>query len=205
MSFDSEGPARRVELNDPRALRAMAHPTRMKLVGLLRTEGPMTATQAAEHVGESPSSCSFHLRQLAKWGLVEEAGGGRGRERPWRATAMFTNWRQTAIKGEGSDARMALDRVLVQQYLDQITSWFDRRPGESEEWLSLSGIGDWVLYLTPAELKTLEDAVDALIEPFLNRTMDRAARPAGARKVSFIHALLPEGPADESLGQEGLA
>jgi DNA-binding transcriptional ArsR family regulator len=78
-------------LRDPRALRALAHPTRLSLVGLLRVEGPLTATRAAQLLGESSASMSFHLRQLAKYGLVEEAGGGKGRERPWRATAMFTN------------------------------------------------------------------------------------------------------------------
>src|SRR5436305_8556002 len=69
-------------LTDPRALRAMAHPIRLSLIGVLRREGPLTATQAGELIGESSASCSFHLRQLAKYGLVEEAGGGRGRERP---------------------------------------------------------------------------------------------------------------------------
>src|SRR5579863_6253057 len=77
-------------LTDPRALRGYAHPVRMKLVGLLRTEGPLTATQAAELLGESSGTCSFHLRQLAKYGLVEEAAGGTGREKPWRATAQRT-------------------------------------------------------------------------------------------------------------------
>ena len=79
-------------LTDPRALRAYAHPVRMALVGLLRTEGPLTATRAAELLGESSGTCSFHLRQLAKYGLVEEAGGGTGREKPWRATALSTSW-----------------------------------------------------------------------------------------------------------------
>src|SRR6202034_4268220 len=79
-------------LTDPRALRAYAHPVRMKLVGLLRTEGPLTATRAAELLGESSGTCSFHLRQLAKYGLVEEDGGGTGREKPWRATSMVNAW-----------------------------------------------------------------------------------------------------------------
>ena len=78
-------------MTDPRALRALAHPLRLSLLGMLRTEGPLTATRAGELLGESSASCSFHLRQLAKYGLVEEAGGGRGRERPWRATTMFTD------------------------------------------------------------------------------------------------------------------
>ena len=66
-------------MTDPRALRALAHPLRLSLLGMLRTEGPLTATRAGELLGESSASCSFHLRQLAKYGLVEEAGGGRGR------------------------------------------------------------------------------------------------------------------------------
>src|SRR5580692_8319271 len=79
-------------LTDPRALRAYAHPVRMALMGLLRTEGPLTATRAAELLDESSGTCSFHLRQLAKYGLVEEAGGGTGREKPWRATTTTTSW-----------------------------------------------------------------------------------------------------------------
>src|SRR6266480_7471248 len=83
---------RTIELTDPRALRAIAHPVRMRLVGLLRREGPLTATRAAELLGESSGTCSFHLRQLARYGLVEEAGGGTGREKPWRATTTSTAW-----------------------------------------------------------------------------------------------------------------
>src|SRR5215813_9030667 len=79
-------------LTDPRALRAYAHPVRMRLIGLLRTEGPLTATRAADLIGESSGTCSFHLRQLAKYGLVEEAEGGTGREKPWRATTTSTAW-----------------------------------------------------------------------------------------------------------------
>src|ERR1700730_15563204 len=82
-------------LTDPRALRAYAHPVRMALVGLLRTEGPLTATRGAELLGESSGTCSFHLRQLARYGLVEEAGGGTGREKPWRATTTSTAWDAT--------------------------------------------------------------------------------------------------------------
>src|SRR5437764_13193340 len=83
-------------LTEPRALRALAHPIRLELVGLLRRQGPLTATKAAALLGESSGSTSFHLRQLAKYGLVEEAGGGRGKERPWRATTMFTGWPEVA-------------------------------------------------------------------------------------------------------------
>src|SRR6476659_5694344 len=85
-------PEKTLTLTDPRALRALAHPTRLKLVGLLRKHGPLTATQAGVLLDEVPASASFHLRQLAKYGLVEEAPGGRGRERPWRSSAAITSW-----------------------------------------------------------------------------------------------------------------
>ncbi|HEU4461850.1 MAG TPA: helix-turn-helix domain-containing protein, partial [Solirubrobacterales bacterium] len=107
---------RTVTLTDPRALRAMAHPTRLELIALLRQGGPLTATQAAEQIGGSPASCSFHLRQLAKYGLVEEAGGGRGRERPWRATAISTEWPVFGENEETLAAGEMLSRVVVERY-----------------------------------------------------------------------------------------
>src|ERR687889_2788790 len=81
-----------VKLEDPRSLRAYAHPLRLSLIGLLRGSGPMTATRAAAELGETVPNCSFHLRQLAKYGLVERVPGADARERPWRATAFFTTW-----------------------------------------------------------------------------------------------------------------
>ncbi|MBW4030468.1 MAG: helix-turn-helix transcriptional regulator [Acidobacteria bacterium] len=202
MASENSRTKRSIELTDPRALRALAHPARMRLIALLRNIGPLTATQAAEHVGESPSNCSFHLRQLARWELVEQAGGGKGRERPWRATAQFTNWQQSPVRGEGGEARIALDRVLVQGYLDQIGDWFDRRPSEDDEWLAVSGLGDLSLHLTAEELRVLEKRIDTLVEPYVQRSTRPEDRPVGSRQVTFIHALLPDrkdGPADRSV------
>ncbi len=73
-------------------MRALAHPTRLRLLELLATEGPLTATQAGDHIGESAASCSFHLRSLSRHGFVAEAEGGRGRERPWRLANVSNRW-----------------------------------------------------------------------------------------------------------------
>src|SRR3954463_4321519 len=78
MSFD---PPR--EVSDPMAMRALAHPVRLALIEALADAGTLTATEAGERVGESPANASFHLRQLAKSGFVEEAGA-QGRRRPWK-------------------------------------------------------------------------------------------------------------------------
>src|SRR5580700_9040011 len=75
-------------VSDARTMRALAHPVRIALIEALMLGGAMTATEAGERIGESPTTCSFHLRQLAKYGFVEEAGGGKGRSRPWRLATL---------------------------------------------------------------------------------------------------------------------
>src|SRR5215471_14677098 len=80
----AEGAMDTRKLTDARAMRALAHPVRIALLEALIHAGTLTATQASELVGESPANCAFHLRTLAKYGYVVEAGGGKGRERPWR-------------------------------------------------------------------------------------------------------------------------
>src|SRR5688572_22451978 len=119
--------ADRIQLTDPRALRAYAHPIRMTLLGLLRLEGPKTATEAAAATGESVASCSFHLRQLAKYGLVEEVEGVRGRSKPWRATATYTSWQSDSDDPAVAAAATALDRQVLDHYYQQAREWLDRR------------------------------------------------------------------------------
>ena len=75
-----------MSITDPTVMRALAHPVRMALIELFGVHATLTATQASEALGESPANCAFHLRTLAKYGFIEEAGGGRGRERPWKAS-----------------------------------------------------------------------------------------------------------------------
>src|ERR1700689_5918445 len=76
------------KITDARTLRALAHPVRIALFEELALGGAMTATQVGERIGESATTCSFHLRQLAKYGFVEGAGGGTGPSRPWRVTSV---------------------------------------------------------------------------------------------------------------------
>lgn len=187
-------PSRTIELTDPRALRAVAHPIRLKLVGLLRREGPLTATRAGELIGESPASCSFHLRQLAKYGLVEEAGGGRGRERPWRATALFTSWPNVARDPEQAAASELLSAVVVERYFEQVLRWLEERSDDSREWQEAATFGDRMLYLTSDELAQLDREVEALLEPYHERTASPQARPEDARLVTFIRFGFPHQP-----------
>lgn len=185
---------RAVELTDPRALRALAHPVRIALVSLLRREGPLTATQAGERIDESPASCSFHLRQLARWGLVEEAGGGRGRERPWRATALFTTTPSVAATPELAAAREEFARFVAERYFAHLLRWLETRAREPVEWQQAAVFGDAMLYLTAEELDRLGQELVALAEPYVERTVDPSLRPESARLVSFLKLAFPSDP-----------
>jgi predicted ArsR family transcriptional regulator len=187
---------RAIEITDPRALRAVAHPTRLELIGLLRRSGPLTATQAGARIGESAASCSFHLRQLAKYGLVEEAGGGRGRERPWQATANATEWPVHDRAGGRHGAGAMLSRIVVEGYFQMALEWLERRPSEPPDWADAGSEGDMVLYLTAEELVELRGRVTALLEPYFERLEDPSARPPGSRAVSFIQFAIPN-PEDQ--------
>jgi len=179
------------KLTDPRALRAMAHPIRLALVGMLRREGPLTATRAAALLGESSASASFHLRQLAKYGLVEEAGGGRGRERPWRVTAMATQWPDVAEGAEQQAATGLLSSVIAERYFEDLMRWLSAKPDESPEWRQAAHFGDTIIYATAEELAELARQETALLEPFLERLLRPELRPPGTRMISYLHLAFP--------------
>jgi DNA-binding transcriptional ArsR family regulator len=182
---------RTVQLTNPRALRALAHPIRLELISLLRRGGPLTATQAGERIDESPSSCAFHRRQLAKYGLVEEAGGGHGRERPWRATAISTEWAARGSDDEADAATAMLSRVVIERYFESALEWLDRRDTEGSEWVDAAAISDALVYMTPAELRELDGGIRALLEPYLKRLEAREPPQEGARPVSVIALAFP--------------
>jgi len=178
-------------LTDPRALRAMAHPIRLSLIGVLRRERPLTATQAGELIGQSSASCSFHLRQLAKYGLVEEAGGGKGRERPWRATTLFTSWPDVAEGPEAAAASSLLSSVLADRYFEALMRWLDAKPDQPEQWQHAAQFGDTMLYVTPEELTELAAETQAMMDRFLDRVAHPERRPPGARRVTYLHMAFP--------------
>ncbi|MCX2179799.1 helix-turn-helix domain-containing protein [Streptomyces sp. SKN60] len=178
---------RSIQLTDPRALRAYAHPTRMTLVGMLRREGPFTATRAAELTGESVASCSYHLRMLAKYGLVEQAPGGKGREKPWQATARFTEWPDHSDDVAVAQAADALNVAAAEVYFERIVRAVEHRHTLPQEWQEAERFGDTLLHLTPEELTTLGERVDELLRPYEEREADPARRPEGAQPVAIVH------------------
>ena len=172
-------PRKRIE--DVELLRALAHPLRSALLNHLTAVGPRTASECAEAVGSTASNCSWHLRQLAQYGLVERTEGEDGRERPWRA-------RQVGLElGELADdparraaqlgvvgATLSHEQELTQRYLDSLE---DLDPA----WRAATGLSTYALRVTPAELTQLTEAIDALIRPYIGAI--RTDAPAGARSV----------------------
>src|SRR5690349_12979950 len=106
MSFDSPR-----YLDDPKAMRALAHPVRLALLEVLADEGQLTATEAGERIGESPANASFHLRQLAKYGFVEEAEKA-DRKRPWKLKQLGLRFTDVHEDPETAGAARALDRMF---------------------------------------------------------------------------------------------
>jgi predicted ArsR family transcriptional regulator len=170
---------------------------RIGLLEALAEHGPLTATQAAEHVGESPSSCSWHLRQLAKFGFVEEAGGeAAGRRRPWRLTAYGLSFTVDGTQDpETLAAGRALERLFADRYLDRAERGLRARPDLPAQWQRATGTSQFILHVTAEELEALHEEVIAVLTRFHERVGDPANRPAGART---IEALLLAYPRDDA-------
>jgi DNA-binding transcriptional ArsR family regulator len=181
-------------LTDPRTLRAMSHPVRLALLEALLS-GPLTATEAGELIGETPTTCSFHLRQLAKYGFVEEVGGGKGRARPWRR--VDTGWDAPAQPDnpEFTRASQALDEVLLDRYVERLRRVVRTAPSYPRDWYEAMTGSQNILHLTADELREVVAAYKALSDEFRDRWGDRTqqpqTRPEGALAVETLFFAAP--------------
>ena len=194
-------------------MRALAHPLRWALLEALGHAGTLTATQASEMLDESPANCAFHLRTLAKYGFVEEAGGGKGRERPWRQVYGSMSWQsrqgdqQFILAGQALN-QVWLDRMMTRarRSLTSTTSWPD---GFEDD---LGGSAS-MLYVTPAEARELHAELMKTFERLIGKDhrfverRDPEHRPADAVPVEFVllgYPVLdsPPLPAGDEAGDE---
>ncbi|HEU4677011.1 MAG TPA: helix-turn-helix domain-containing protein [Motilibacteraceae bacterium] len=196
----SAGPAAR-PVTDPRELRALAHPRRIELLELLAAHGPMTASQCAEKVGDSPASCSYHLRQLARFGHVEEAPGGRGRERPWRMRRLAITFGGSGGGVAEQTAAQALAAVVDSTRFAAAARYRERHGVESPEWQDAALSTDALSWMTDEELADVGRRVVALWAPYVERWLVRGERPAGSRPVQLFAYGFPVGPESEQTHQ----
>jgi DNA-binding transcriptional ArsR family regulator len=177
-------------VTDARAMRALAHPLRVALLEMMRRDGEITATRAAEQLDESPGNMSWHLQTLAKYGFVEETGRGRGRSRPWRRTGGARSFETGLGDPEVAAAGEALERTLVDRAYDQLREWWSRRLGYPAKWRHAAFMSNVVLYVTPSELTAIMNETNAIYD----RYRDRDERPDGALPVHLYahgHPLPP--------------
>lgn len=178
-------------LHDARALRAVAHPLRLTLLSLLRRKGSLTATAAAADLGESSGSCSFHLRQLAKYGLVEPAPADGGRAKPWRATALATSWSIDTDDEEFADASDELTRVIAARHVSELGRWLANRREEPAAWRNIGTLDDTQLWLTPDELADLQQTIERLVEPFTDSERQTAPPAEDLRWLTLARLAIP--------------
>jgi DNA-binding transcriptional ArsR family regulator len=178
-----------VTLTDPRALRAIAHPARQRLVNELFDGRVLTATEAADLVGLTPSAVSHHLRALEKWGLARRAKPTRdGRERPWEGTARTLNLRPTPQPG----SRLAMQAVVgvqIDAFSEQLMRYLARVEHEGPRWPG-QGMTRGELWLTEDETRELLRRVDEAIDD-LGKGRSAHRHPRDARKLTFTWSLIP--------------
>lgn len=173
---------RRPLLTDPGVLEALAHPVRLDLLTYLMSAGPATASTCARAVGDTPSNCSYHLRALARHGLVEPVDSDDRRQRPWRATitgfSIDPNVDPDTPQGRSNAAVLSASLALEQRLLRDYLAHRDR---VSDAWREADSTSNYTLRIAPAELTELTAQIDALVRPLI--AGQRTAAPPEAELV----------------------
>lgn len=175
---------------DSEKLRVLANPLRLRLLGALRLHGPATATELARRLDTNSGQTSYHLRQLAEVGLIEDdPEHSTARDRYWRASHWGTSWSSLHFHEDPDDR--AADALLVGQVVRLHTQWLDQalaaRDHWDEAWLGAADMSDWALHLTPGTLRELLDEIGAVIERY-RREHDEVDDPDAERVTVLLHA-----------------
>jgi DNA-binding transcriptional ArsR family regulator len=194
---------------DARGLRALAHPLRVQLVGVLRRYGPSTATRLAERLGVNSGTASYHLRRLGAAGFVEEdAERGNARERWWRAVHRTTELNDAGLADREPEATLTYLQSVASAHTLRTQQTLDELRTMPRPWRDTFDMSDWVLRLTPEEALALRGEFRAVVARYRTDGPEAAARaPEGAERVTVVTQLLPEldapAPADGPDGPGG--
>jgi DNA-binding transcriptional ArsR family regulator len=182
-----------VQVTDVRALRALAHPLRNRLLGQLRVNGPATASQLGRAVGESSGSTSYHLRQLEQYGFVEEVEGqGTARERWWRARHRMTSWQAADLVEQegGSEVQEEMTRMQIDQHARVLDAWFRQKESLGPEWEAAVSLNDYGMRLRPDQARAMADEINAVVDRWM--TAHTSEEPAeGAELVVVLTDIVP--------------
>jgi DNA-binding transcriptional ArsR family regulator len=187
--------ADRRQLTEPKEMRALAHPTRLAILEALEREGPLTATQAANLLDDSPGNISWHLQTLARYGFIEETGTRRGRTRPWRLVTLGQRFSTSDETSPGTRAAgEALASMMMERNFNRLRDYEANPASYPGPWRNAAFTTTVLTYLTPEELEALGDEVTTALDRFRERMLDRGKRPRGAlpvQVVAFGHPLQP--------------
>jgi predicted ArsR family transcriptional regulator len=154
---------------------------------LLTVSGPLTATELADRLDETPANCSWHLRKLAEHHFVEEAGGGIGRQRPWRVTQIGLAWSEADASPGQRRAGRALEEMLLQRQVARLQRARVLMDDEEDRsWAEATETSQHASWLTAEELEDLNHEVRAVFERHADRLTDPALRPPGSRLCEFV-------------------
>jgi DNA-binding transcriptional ArsR family regulator len=176
-----------VQVTDIRALRALAHPVRNRLLGQLRLNGPATASGLGRAIGESSGSTSYHLRQLAAYGFVEEVEGqGTARERWWRARHRMTSWQAADLLAQegGSEVQDEMTRLQIDQHGRVLDAWFTQKDALGAEWAAVASLNDHGMRLRPEQARDLADELNAVLDRWM--AAYPGDRPADGTELVFV-------------------
>jgi DNA-binding transcriptional ArsR family regulator len=184
---------------DARTLRGLAHPLRVQLLGILRTDGAATATQLAARLGLSSAATSYHLRQLAQHGFItEDTGRGQPRERWWKAAHRSTTWDVGQLNDPGSrEAGEVYLRSVAQSYAARVMDHLDEVSTLPPAWRAAGTLSDVLLRLTPEETDEVAERMWALVEEYRRADDESTAVPESARRVHVQLQVFPH-PGDPS-------
>jgi DNA-binding transcriptional ArsR family regulator len=179
---------------DAKGLRAMAHPVRVELIGLLRRHGPSTATQLAQRLGLNSGATSYHLRQLAAAGFIEEdSERGNARERWWKSRYRSTWFTDKVLVDREPETVLAYLQSVTAAYTLQTQRAVNEYPTMPFEWRRLFDMSDSTLWLTTQETESLERELSAVVARYRKDSEQaRASAPEGAARVTLITHVLPE-------------
>lgn len=189
--------SQRVTISDPRVMRALAHPARLAIMEHLGSTGEsVTATSCAEVAGLSPSATSYHLRALAKAGMVEAAPSrGDGRERLWRAALpSFSIDPGRDASDDTRAAEIALIDAYLQRDFERIRAYARTAHLAPPEWYNVGQLSSIVCAMTPDEALKVNQAIMDLIDPYRRRS--RTDPPSDARTVVIHYAATPQDVTD---------
>jgi DNA-binding transcriptional ArsR family regulator len=179
-----------LRVNNPRSIRALAHPARLAIINALATGDELTATQCAELTELSPSATAYHLKLLERYGFAEPASPRTDRrERPWRATGRRTTVDLDSSTPAGASAASTVAAAYIDTTRAVALEFTAGEYAEPEEWQNAT-LSNADLWLTVEEVDRISHELEAVLEPLRGRAL-RDERPAGSRRVRVMNVVVP--------------